>query len=77
MILMIHVYKGRLRLHRVGRDEAAFDELMWRLFEQVTIFKRPGLMFASIADEIVFLYPMIQDLLPLDAGGKAQLSSVH
>src|SRR4029077_11699378 len=36
---------------------------------------RPGLMFASIADEIVFLYPMIQNLLPLDAGGKARAAS--
>src|SRR5712691_5827053 len=72
---MIHVNERRLGLDRVSRDEAAFDKLVWRLLEQVTVFKRPWFMFACVADEIVFLHPMIEDLFPLDAGGKARAPS--
>ena len=32
-------------------------------------------MFACVADEIVFLHPMIEDFFPLDAGGKARAPS--
>ena len=45
------------------------------MLKQVTVFKRPWLMFACIADEIMFLHPMIEDLFPLDAGGKARAPS--
>src|SRR5215204_6365274 len=39
-------------------------------FEQMPVLKRAGLMLSGIADEVVFFDPMVQDLIPLDAGGK-------
>src|SRR5688572_3398610 len=71
MVFMIHIDKSPLRLHRVGCNQTTFDELVWCLLEQVTVLECPRLMLARIADEIVFLHPMIQDLFPLDAGRKA------
>jgi hypothetical protein len=75
VVLMIHIDKCRLCLHRVSPNEATFYELVGRMLEQVTVLKRPWLMFTCVADEIVFLHPMIEDLFPLDAGGKACTSS--
>ena len=70
VVLMIHVDERRFGLHRVRRDEAAFDKLVWRMFlKQIPVFKRPRSMFACIANKRVFLHPMIQNLLPLDTGG--------
>src|SRR5688572_2432505 len=71
MVFMIHIDKSPLRLHRVGCNQTTFDELVWCLLEQVTVLECPRLMLARIADEIVFLHSMIQNLFPLDAGRKA------
>src|SRR4029079_13925203 len=68
---MIHIDKRRLGFDGIGRNETTFDQLVRRLFEQITIFKGSWLMFARIADEIVIFYAMIEDLFPLDTGGKA------
>src|SRR4051812_14824048 len=44
-------------------------------FEQIPVFKRAGLMLSRIADEVVFLHPMVQDLIPLDTSGKSSPTS--
>ena len=75
MILMIHIDKCSLRLHRVGPNEATFDELVGCMLKQVPVFKCSWLMFTGITDEIVLLHPMVENLFPLDAGGKACTSS--
>jgi hypothetical protein len=41
------------------------------MLEQIPVFKCPRLMFTGVTDEIVFLHSMVENLFPLDAGGKA------
>src|SRR4029079_16865306 len=75
MVFMIHIDKRRLGLDGVGRYKTTFDQLVRRLLEQITVFKRSRFMFAGIANEIVILHSMIEDLFPLDAGGKTCTST--
>ena len=71
LVLVIHVNERGLGLCRSRGDETAFDQLMRNGFQQVTVLKRAGLMLTGVADKISLLDPMIENLVPLHAGGKA------
>ncbi len=67
-IFMIRIDEGRLGLNGMSGDQAAFDQLVGKRLEQVPVLECPRLVLAGITDEIMFLHPMIQHLVPFDSG---------